>query len=51
MSNSFLVISEYDKYLKCVFGDYMKLPLEDKRKPHHIGYLNLNLSYKAYNNQ
>lgn len=49
--HSFLVISEYDRYLKCVFGDYMKLPTEDKRKPHHIEYLNLNLSYKAYNNQ
>lgn len=51
MSHSLLVISEYDRYLKCVFGDYMKLPPEDKRKSHHIEYLNLNLSYKAYNNQ
>lgn len=51
MSHSLFVISEYDRYLKCVFGDYMKLPPGDKRKPHHIEYLNLNLSYKAYNNQ
>ena len=25
----------YDPYLKKAFGDYMKLPPEDKQKPHH----------------
>ena len=25
----------YDAYLRMAFGDYMQLPPEDKRKPHH----------------
>ncbi len=25
----------YDEYLSCVYGDYMKLPPEEKRQPHH----------------
>lgn len=33
----FLAIKEYDRYLKSVYGDYMKLPPEDKRhSPHTI---------------
>lgn len=32
----------YDEYLKIAFGDYMKLPPEEKRKAHHdIVYMNL----------
>ncbi|MDR1240712.1 MAG: LicD family protein [Oscillospiraceae bacterium] len=26
---------DYDKYLKIVFGEYMKLPLKEERIPHH----------------
>lgn len=33
-------ISAYDTYLTSIYGDYMKLPPEDKRKSHH--------NYKVY---
>lgn len=36
----FNALKDYDTYLNCVYGDYMKLPSEDKRKSHH--------SFKAY---
>ena len=36
----------YDKYLTGLYGDYMKLPPEEKRKSHHdYIYENLNKSY------
>ena len=31
----FKVIKEYDGYLRKIYGDYMQLPSEDKRVPHH----------------
>lgn len=34
-----------DEYLRRVFGDYMKLPSQNQRKPHHIAYMDLNKSY------
>lgn len=37
-----------DEYLTWVWGDYMKLPPEDKRIPHHADYINFNLPYKDY---
>ena len=37
------VPKEYDIILKQLYGDYMKLPPEDKRKSHHSHYfLDLN---------
>lgn len=36
----FSAISGYDDYLKCAFGDYMQLPPEKDRIPHHF--------FKAY---
>lgn len=44
----FMGITEADRYLKLVFGDYMQLPPEDKRVPHHIAYMNLDLPYREY---
>lgn len=32
---SFNVISEYDRYLRCIYGDYMQLPPKEKRHAHH----------------
>ena len=32
---SFMAIREYDKYLGKIYGDYMKLPPEEKRVTHH----------------
>ena len=40
---------KYDLYLKHFYGDYMKLPPEDKRQPHHYNEkIDLNNSYKKY---
>lgn len=39
----------YDGYLKTAFGDYMKLPTEDKRKPHHdCLFMDLDNSYLSH---
>lgn len=34
-SNEFYCIKNYDIYLSRLYGDYMKLPSEEKRKSHH----------------
>jgi len=44
----FMGIKYADRYLRMVFGDYMKLPPEDKRIPHHIDFLDLNLPYRDF---
>lgn len=33
---SFYCPKDYDKYLKCIYGDYMKLPPKDKQVSHHM---------------
>ncbi len=38
--NNFKAISSYDTYLSSIYGDYMKLPPEEKRVSHHM--------FKAY---
>ena len=32
---TFLAIAEYDTFLRALYGDYMQLPPEEKRKTHH----------------
>lgn len=32
---NFKAVSEFDKYLNSLYGDYMQLPPEEKRVPHH----------------
>lgn len=44
-------VDDYDRYLGLVFGNYMELPPENQRKPHHIKYLNLHMPYAEYNKQ
>lgn len=41
----FYGMKKADEYLRRVFGDYMKLPPQNQRKPHHIAYMDLNKSY------
>ena len=43
------VPTEYEKWLTQVYGDYMQLPPEDKRCPHHyVDVIDFNKSYKEY---
>lgn len=41
----FYGMKQADEYLRDVFGDYMKLPPENQRAPHHIEFMDLNKSY------
>ena len=34
--SEFYIPNDYDTILKKVYGNYMELPPEDKRAPHHI---------------
>lgn len=39
----------YDAYLRIAFGDYMKLPPEEKRKPHHeCTFMDMENGYRRY---
>ena len=31
-----MAVSDYDTYLKLMYGDYMQLPPEDKRYPYPV---------------
>lgn len=47
-----LVPSNYDAYLTRLYGDYMRLPQEEKRIAHHYNEgVDLNKSYKKYINK
>lgn len=43
-----MIITQADAYLNDNFGNYMQLPPKEERAPHHILYLNTELSYKDY---
>lgn len=45
---NFWGIKDYDGFLTDVFKDYMKLPPEDKRLPHHLNFFNPNVPYREY---
>ena len=45
----FYGISDANSYLTDVFGDYMQLPPESERIPHHFKFLDLYLPYAIYN--
>ena len=47
----FPIITRYDEFLSTLYGNYMELPPEDKRNPHHLEYLNLHESYVEKNKQ
>ena len=34
---NYMIMNDPDRYLKVMFGDYMKLPPEEERVPHHLG--------------
>lgn len=39
----------YDEYLRMAFGNYMELPPEDKRRPHHdLYFVDLTTPYEEY---
>lgn len=41
----FMIIKEYDGYLRHIFGDYMQLPPKEKQHPGHFEILDLEHSY------
>ena len=41
----FYGIKRAEEYLQRVFGNFMTLPPKEKRKPHHIDYLDLTKGY------
>ena len=41
----FYGVKKADEYLRRVFGNYMKLPPQNQRRPHHIECVDLNKSY------
>lgn len=43
-----LGVAQPDTYLKCLYGDYMKLPPEEKRRIHSFDYVDFERSYHDY---
>ena len=41
-------VEHVDEYLRRLYGDYMQLPPEDKRRIHGFDYVDFNLSYHDY---
>jgi lipopolysaccharide cholinephosphotransferase len=42
-------VENSDKYLKQLYGDYMKLPPKNKQYGEHVAFLDLTLPYRNYN--
>ena len=43
-----LGVEQPDTYLRCLFGDYMQLPPEGKRRIHGFDYVDFDHSYHDY---
>ena len=41
-------IKNYDPYLKVMYGDYMKIPPEEKRIQHNFYHIDLDHPYREY---
>lgn len=47
----FFGVEDYDGFLTDIFHDYMTLPPNNQRIPHHYKFLDLNTPYEEYNNK
>ena len=47
-NENFKAISSWDTYLRINYGDYMKLPPVEERRPGHHIFVSTNIPYKQY---
>lgn len=44
-------IADYDRYLTCMYGDYMKVPPEEEQVQHDFDYLDLGHPYRDFDGE